>query len=194
MDRLKRWPKPVLAGCAGVLAALGVASGLTQAASTTPTPTPTTATSTTTTPTTTTQAPAKSTARTRKVTCKVALVATKSSTTAAENFGTLSCSAPLGKGVQHDTAKITATSSTAGAYNGAVTLFFNTGTLRGTYKTSFTVANKTVTYTGTLKTSSGTGDFKGVTATGTISGSSSDAVHSALTDKLTLKIPPKKKG
>ena len=190
MDRLKRWPKPVLAGCAGVLAALGVASGLTQAASTTPA----TATSTTTTPTTTTQAPAKSTAGTRKVTCKVALAATKSSTTAAENFGTLSCSAPLGKGVQHDTAKITATSPTAGAYNGAVTLFFNTGTLRGTYKTSFTVANKTVTYTGALKISSGTGDFKGVSAAGTISGSSTDAVHSALTDKLTLKIPPKKKG
>ncbi|HEY0346172.1 MAG TPA: hypothetical protein VGC59_16080 [Solirubrobacteraceae bacterium] len=192
MDRLKRWPKPVLAGCAGVLAALGVASGLTQAASTTPTsPTSTT---TTTTPTTTTKAPAKSAAGRTKVTCKVTLVATKSSTTAAENFGTLSCSAPLGKGVQHDTAKLTATSSTAGAYSGALTLFFDTGTLRGTYKTSFTVANKTVTYTGTLKISSGTGDFKGVTGTGTITGSSSDAVHSTLTDKLTLKIPPKKKG
>jgi hypothetical protein len=187
MNRLKRWPKPVLAGCAGVLAALGVATGLTQAASTTPT-------STTTTPTTTTKAPATSTAGTRKVSCKVALVATRSSTTAAENFGTLSCSAPFGKGVQHDTAKITGKGSTAGSYNGALTLFFSTGTLRGTYNTSFTVANKTVTYTGTLKISTGTGEFKGVTGTGTITATSTDAVHSTLTDKLALKIPPKKKG
>jgi hypothetical protein len=187
MNRLKRWPKPVLAGCAGVLAALGVATGLTQAASTTPT-------STTTTPTTTTKAPATSTAGTRKVSCKVALVATRSSTTAAENFGTLSCSAPFGKGVQHDTAKITGKGSTAGSYNGALTLFFGTGTLRGTYNTSFTVANKTVTYTGTLKISTGTGEFKGVTGTGTITATSTDAVHSTLTDKLALKIPPKKKG
>jgi hypothetical protein len=186
MHLFKRWPKPVLAGCAGVLAALGVATGLTQAASTTPS-------TSTTTPTTTTKAPAKATATARKVTCKVTLVATTSSTDAAENFGTLSCSAPLRKGVQHDTAKITGTGSTAGSYSGAVTFFFGTGTLRGTYKTSFTVANRTVTYDGTLKISSGTGDFKGVTGTGTITGTSSDAVHSRLTDKLALKIPPKKK-
>ena len=190
MDRLKRWPKPVLAGCAGVLAALGVASGLTQAAATTPT----TATSTTTTPTTTTKAPATSASGGRKLTCKVTLVATRSSTDAAENFGTLSCPAPLRKGVQHDTAKITGKGSTAGAYNGALTLFFSTGTLRGTYKTSFTVANKTITYDGTVKISSGTGAFKGVTGTGTITGTSTDAVHSRLTDKLSLKIPQKKKG
>jgi hypothetical protein len=187
MDRLKRWPKPVLAGCAGVLAALGVASGLTQAASTTPT-------STTTTPTTTTKAPATSTAGAKKVTCKVTLVATRSSTTAAENFGTLSCSAPLRKGVQHDTARITGTGSTAGAYNGVLTLFFSTGTLRGTYRTSFTVADKTVTYDGTLKISSGTGAWQGVTGTGTVTGTSTDAVHSRLTDKLALKIAKAKKG
>jgi hypothetical protein len=187
MDRLKRWPTPVLAGCAGVLAALGVASGLTQAASTTPT-------STTTTPTTTTKAPATSTAGAKKVTCKVTLVATRSSTTAAENFGTLSCSAPLRKGVQHDTARITGTGSTAGTYNGALTLFFSTGTLRGTYRTSFTVADRTVTYDGTLKISSGTGAWQGVTGTGTVTGTSTDAVHSRLTDKLALKIPKAKKG
>jgi hypothetical protein len=63
--------------------------------------------------------------------------------------------------------------------------------LRGTYKTSFTVADKTVTYAGTLKISSGTGEFKGVTGTGTVTGTSTDAVHSTLADKLTLKIPAK---
>lgn len=181
MHGLKRWSKPVLAGCAGVLAALGVSGGLTQAASTTPTAT-------------TTTAPARSAAGSKKVTCKVTLVATRASSRSAENFGTLSCSAPLGKGVQHDNARITGTSSTAGAFDdGSLKLFFDTGTLRGTYKTSFTVADKTVTYDGTLKVSSGTGAFRGVSGTGTITGTSTDAVHSKLTDKLTLKIPAKKK-
>jgi hypothetical protein len=38
------------------------------------------------------------------------------------------------------------------------------------------------------------GEFKGTTGTGTITGTSTDAVHSTLTDKLALTIPPKKKG
>jgi hypothetical protein len=162
-------------------------AALTQAASTTPT----TATATETTPTTTTTP--KSTAATRKITCKVALVATQPPIDAADNFGTLTCSAPLRSGVQHDTSTITRTSPGAGSYTGGLKLFFNTGTLRGTYRTAFTVANKTVTYAGTLKISSGTGAFQGVTGTGTITGTSTDAVHTALTDKLTLKIPATKK-
>jgi hypothetical protein len=188
---LKHWPKPVLAGSAGVLAAVGVASGLTQAA-TTPTSTATmpTATATATTPTKTTTK--KSRAATRKITCRAAVVATQPPIESADNFGTLSCSAPFGKGVQHDTSTITRTSRSAGAFNGGLKLFFNTGTLRGTYRMSFTVANRTVTYDGTVKISSGTGDFAGVTGTGTITGTSTDAVHSAITDKLTLKIPPKR--
>lgn len=43
-----------------------------------------------------------------------------------------------------------------------------------------------------MKISSGTGEFAGVTGTGTITGTSTDGIRSTLTDKLTLKFPPKK--
>ena len=199
MHRFTRWPKPVLAACAGVLAAVGVAGSLTQAATTTPaastTSTATTPPTTTpTTPATTTSPKTQSTTTTKQVKCKAALVATQLPIEAAENFGTLTCSVPFGAGVQHDTSTVTRTSTTSGSFGGGVKLFFNTGTLRGTYKSSFTVANKTITYTGTLKISSGTGDFQGVTGKGTLTGTSTDVLHSAITERLTLKIPPKKKS
>lgn len=202
MHRTTRWPRFAAAGCAGVLAALGAVTGLTQAAttqSTTTTPTSTTSTTsttkTTTTPTTTTPASAsKPKATTKKVSCRAALVATKApGGPSAENFGTITCAAPLGKGVHHDSSSVSRSSATAGSFAGPVKLFFNTGAIRGTYKLSFTIANKTITYSdGTMKLSSGTGAFAGVTGTGTIAGTSSDGVHSAITEKLTLKIPPKK--
>jgi hypothetical protein len=188
----------LLAGCAGVLAAIGVASGLTEAASTTPqTATATTTTPTTTTPTTPTETtPAKTTTSgtaTRRITCRAALVATQPPlSTSTEDFGTLRCAAPLGSGVQHDTATLTRTSPTAGSSAGGLKLFFNTGTLRGTYRMAFTVAGRTVTYDGTMRITSGTGAFRRVSGKGTISGTSTDAVRSTITDRLTLKIPRKK--
>jgi hypothetical protein len=190
MHRFKRWPKPMLAAGAGILAAAGVAGSLTQAATTTPS---TSTTSTATTPTTTTTTKKKSTATTRLVKCRAALVATQLPFETAENFGTLTCSVPFGRGVQHDSSTVTRTSATSGAFAGGVKLFFNTGTLRGTYKSAFTVADRTITYAGTLKISSGTGDFQGVTGRGTLTGTSTDAVHSAIVERLTLKIPPAKR-
>ncbi|MEA2127760.1 MAG: hypothetical protein QOJ85_651 [Solirubrobacteraceae bacterium] len=200
MDRFTRWRKPALAGLAGVLAALGVATSLTQAASkatTTPTATtPTTTTKTTpttTTPTTTTPKPKPAPkATTRQIKCRANLVATKPLSDSAENFGTVSCSVPLGQGLHHDTSTVTRTSSTAGSFAGGLKLFYNTGTLRGTYKMSFTVLNKTLNYDGTLKISSGTGEFAGVKGKGTIAGTSSDGVHSTITETMTLTFPPKK--
>jgi hypothetical protein len=194
VQRSTRWSKHALAGAAGVLAALGVATGLTQAQTTTSTTTtPTTTTKTTTTKTTTTpKAAPKPKATTKTVTCLERLVATKAGGSSAENFGTVTCTTPFGKGVRHDTSTLAASSKTAGSFTGGLKLFFNTGTLRGTFRMTFTVSGKTVTYDGTVKISSGTGEFAGVTGTGTTSGTSTDAVHSTITDKLTLKIPPKK--
>jgi hypothetical protein len=183
-----RWSKYAFAGGAGVLAALAVATSLTQAQTSTSTSTSTTP--TTTTKTTTTKPKPKAT--TKSITCKESVVATKAGSTSAENFGTVSCSTPFGKGVRHDTSTLAAASKTAGSFTGGLKLFFNTGTLRGTFKMTFSVDGKIVTYDGTSKISSGTGEFAGVTGTGTTSGKSSDGVHSALTEKLTLKIPPKK--
>jgi hypothetical protein len=199
VHRFTHWPKATLAGCAGALAALGVATGLTQAAAqTTTTPASTVTTTTTTPPTTTTKttttpkAAPKPKATTKQITCKASLVATKPPVDSAESFGSVSCGVPLGKGVHHDTSSIARTSASAGTFTGRLKLFFNTGTVRGTYKMGFTVANKAVTYDGTLKISSGTGEFSGVTGTGTITGTSADGVRSSLTDKMTLKFPPKK--
>jgi hypothetical protein len=201
VHRFTRWRKPALAGLAGVLAALGVATSLTQAASNATTTTTPTAATTTTTPTTTTKTTPTATtpkpkpapkATTRQIKCRADLVATKPLSDSAENFGTVSCSLPLGKGLHHDTSTVTRTSSTAGTFTGGLKLFYNTGTVRGTYKMSFTVLNKTLDYDGTLKISSGTGEFAGVKGKGTIAGTSSDGVHSAITETMTLTFPPKK--
>jgi hypothetical protein len=207
VHRFTRSLKTTLVAGTGVITALAVA-GLTQAAagggysaSTTPTATspttttPTTPTTTTTTPTTTTTTPAKPApkATTKKVTCKASLNAVRTPIDNAENFGTLNCASPLGKGVQHDSSKITRPTPTTGEFTGSFKLFFNTGTLRGSLKMTFSVAGRTASYEGTMKVSSGTGQYAGTKGTGTIVGSSDDLVHTPVTEKLTLTIPSRKK-
>jgi hypothetical protein len=209
VHRFTRSLKTTLVAAAGVVTALAVA-GLTQASpggglsaststtkttTTKTTPTTTTPAKTTTTPTKTTTTPAKSApkATTRSITCRAALIAAVTPIDNAENFGTLKCSSPLGKGVQHDSSKITRPTPTTGIFTGSFTLFFNTGTLRGSWRLTFVVATGKATYEGTMKVSSGTGEFKGVKGTGTITGTSEDLVHTALSEKLTLTIPAPKK-
>jgi hypothetical protein len=203
VHRFTRSQKTTLVATAGVVTALAVA-GLTQAApggghsATTTKTTPTTTTKTTTVPaktttTETTTTPAKVPATGTKVTCKARLIAVVTPIDNAENFGTLKCSAPLGKGVQHDSFKITRTSSTSGSFAGSFKLFFDTGTLRGSSKTTFDVTGGKATYDGTMKVSSGTGQYAGVKGTGTITGSSVDLVHTPVTETLTLTIPRPKK-
>lgn len=182
--------KAGLVALAGVATALGVAS-LTQAASddsaTAPTTTSTTKTSTTKTTTTPKAAPK---AAKKAITCKARLFATRPPVSKAEEFGTLSCASPLGKGVQHDTASVRRSGDgTKGTFSGNLKLFLNTGTLRGTYKSQFTVQSDAASYDGTIKITSGTGAFSGVKGTGTISGSSGDGLKSSLTEKLTLTFP-----
>jgi hypothetical protein len=188
----------VLVAAAGVATAIGIAS-LTQTASgqsdtarsTTETATTTTRTSTTaTTPKAKAKAKAKSAKRT--ISCKARLYATRPPVSSALEFANLSCRAPLGKGVQHNSATVSSNAErTSGSFSGRVRLFFNEGALRGTYKTTFSVASGTVAYTGTIKVSSATGDFKGVKGTGMIKGSSADGLTAALTEKLTLTFPAK---
>jgi hypothetical protein len=194
MQRSTRWTTYAIAGAAGVLAALGAVTGLTQAQTpTTPTATATVPTVTAKTTTTKKATPKPTATTTKNITCRESLVATKAAADNSENFGTVTCSTPFGKGVRHDTATLAAPVKTAGAFSGGLKLFFNTGTLRGTYHLNFTILNKVVTYDGTVKISSGTGAFARVTGSGTTAGTSDDGVHSTITEKLTLKIPPKKK-
>jgi hypothetical protein len=198
VPRFRRSLRTTLVASAGVATALGLAS-LTQAAGsddTATTKTATTKTTTTTTPTTkttpTTPTPTpKPKAAKKAITCKAAVYATRPPASSAEEFGTLSCGTPLGKGLQHNRASVTRNAdSTKGSFSGTVKLYLNTGTVRGTYKSQYTVQNATVSYDGTIKISSGTGEFKGVTGTGTLTGSSSNAIKSALREKLALTFPP----
>jgi hypothetical protein len=200
LHRFRRSLRTVLVASAGIATALGIASvtqtasgqgGSTSTTSTTST-TDTTETSTTKT-TTTPKANAKPKATKKTVSCKAKLYATRPPVSTALEFANLSCGSPLGKGVQHNSATVSANADrTSGSFSGNVRLFFDEGALRGTYKTSFDVTTGTVSYDGKIKLSSGTGDFKGVKGSGTIKGSSKDGLTSSLTEKLTLTLPPAK--
>ena len=191
MHRFRRSLRTVLVASGGVATALGIA-GLTQSASGQGgTSTSTTATSTTSTTKTTTTPKPKPEAVKRTISCKAKLYATRPPVSTALEFALLSCGSPLGKGVQHNSATVSAnTERTAGTFSGTVKLFFDEGALRGTYRTKFTVANATVTYDGTIKITSATGDFAGVKGSAAITGTSTDGLTSSLREKLTLTFPP----
>lgn len=198
MDRFRRSLRTVLVASAGVATALGIAS-LTQTASgqggastsTSTTATSTTNTSTTATTTTPQQAKPKQRTTKRTVTCKAKVYATRPPVSSALEFALLTCGSPLGKGVQHNSATVQSNAErTSGSFSGNARLFLNEGAMRGSYKTTFSVANGTVTYTGTIRIASGTGDFRGVKGTGTIRGTSSDGLTATITERLTLTFPP----
>lgn len=126
----------------------------------------------------------------KQIICRAAMVSVVTPGTTAENYGTVSCTGRgFGTGVQHDTAQLTRPSETSAALSGRFRIFLDTGTLRGTYKATVTVADEVATYKGTMKVSSGTGTLKGTTGTGTIAGTSRDAAHSTLTERLALTVP-----
>jgi hypothetical protein len=76
-------------------------------------------------------------------------------------FGTVECPARgLGKGVQHDTFKVTPTSETTGKVRGRFVQYFETGTIRGTFKLTFQATSATtLTFTGTATVTGGTGAY-----------------------------------
>lgn len=126
----------------------------------------------------------------KQIICRAAMVSVVTPGTTAENYGTVSCSGRgFGVGVQHDTAQLTRPTETTATLTGRFRIFLDTGTLRGTYKSTVTVADQVATYKGTMKVSSGTGTLRGTTGTGTIAGTSRDAAHSTLTERLSLTVP-----
>lgn len=189
--KLHRPLRSALVAGAGVATALGIA-GLTQSASGqsgTSTTATTTATSTSTTPTTTAPRPAPRASR-RTISCRARLYATRPPVSTALEFATLSCGRPLGKGVQHNRATVTANAQrTEGTFSGSIKLYFNEGALRGTFRTRFTVQNATASYDGTIRITSGTGDLRGVRGSGTIRGTSTDGLTASLRERLRLAFP-----
>ena len=77
----------------------------------------------------------KPTATTRTITCRAKLYATRPPVSSALEFATLSCGRPLGKGVQHNRATVSANAErTQGTFSGSIKFFFNEGALRGTFR------------------------------------------------------------
>gem|GEM_PF-3435416 len=132
--------------------------------------------------------------KTKNVTCNLVLFATiKQPAPTAANFGSTSCGRPFGTGVQQDSSKTMRTSLTSGSFTGPFKLFFDQGTVSGTFTIGFvttlapaTYAITGVTYKGTLKLTKGTGSFRNVRGTGTVAGTSPDAVKTALQYRLRL--------
>jgi hypothetical protein len=132
-------------------------------------------------------------AKKRQVTCKLVLYATiKQPAPTAANFGSSRCSPPLGAGVQQDSSTTTRTSPLTGSFTGPFKMFFDRGSLKGTFTIKFVTTvdaalNITgVTYTGTLRITGGSGRNRRARGTGTLTGFSPDAVRTQLTEKLTL--------
>jgi len=88
------------------------------------------------------------------------------------------------------------TSLTTGNFTGPFKMFFDTGTIKGTFNIAFvttlappvppatlpTIAG--VAYTGTLRVTGGTGAWRRIRGTGKIVGTSPDAKRTALTETL----------
>jgi hypothetical protein len=107
-----------------------------------------------------------------------------------EDFGVLNCARPFGRGVQHNTSVLSPTSATTGTLKGSSTLFFARGTVRARFALNYTISGSTIRFAGAAKVTGGTGTFKGVTGTGTLAGSSTDAgAHSLITERVKLKLP-----
>jgi hypothetical protein len=130
---------------------------------------------------------------TKQITCKLTLYATiKQPAPTAANFGAANCSAPLRNGVQRDASTTTRTSPLTGSFTGPFKMFFDRGSIHGTFTISFVTTVDAalhitgVTYKGTLKVTGGSARNKRVRGTGTITGFSPDAVKTNLTEVLTL--------
>ena len=76
-----------------------------------------------------------------KVTCALNLIAVlPPRTTTAENFGTVDCGSPFGKGVQHDSSVVTGTpgNQLTGSLRGPFEQFFDNGKLSGHFHIDYT--------------------------------------------------------
>jgi hypothetical protein len=124
----------------------------------------------------------------QKVSCSLHLQSLAAPTdTTGEAFGTSRCSGVFGSGVMHITYVATPTSATAASVTGPFTQYYDTGTVRGTFKFTLNVAaSGAVTYTGTATIATGTGAYKHTRGSGKLTGSASDAHHSALIYRPTL--------
>jgi hypothetical protein len=106
--------------------------------------------------------------------------------------GHAGCGAPLFGGVASSPFTIDA----SGDVNATYTEYLATGSLRGTYSLSITEQSPptqttfaATSYAGTVTVTGGTGVYRGVTGTGTLTCSTPDSVHLSCKEKLKLALP-----
>ncbi len=135
----------------------------------------------------------KSSAKTQKVKCStgysIAVADGQSGVLPPESsgteYGTVRCGAPLGAGIQRDTFTVPTSGDTVAKY----VMYFNTGSIHGTYDLtpqSSSLNFLATDWTGTMKVLGGTGAYKGAKGTGKMTCATNDGVHSNCTDKLKL--------
>ena len=139
-------------------------------------------------------ASSKSSAKATKVSCSVSTsiaVANGQSNVLppvaqGDEYGPAKCGSLLGAGVQKDSFTVPTSGDTVAKY----VMYFNTGTIHGTYDLtpqSSSLNFLATNWTGTLKVLGGTGAYKRVTGTGKMKCGSPDGIHTSCTDKLKLK-------
>jgi hypothetical protein len=98
-----------------------------------------------------------------------------------QDFGTITCTSPLGNGLQHDNFTMTPTSMKPLAGTGVVHFkdFFDAGTIAGTWTLKWSGSSTSdIKFTITkVSFSKGTGVFKGIAGTGKGSGQLADSTH-----------------
>jgi hypothetical protein len=121
-----------------------------------------------------------------KVACTLQLQTLAPPGSSGEDFGTVDCGS-FGKGVQHDTLAVTATSPTTATVTGPFKQFFDTGTIHGTVAlTANATSAGVVTYMGMARISGGTGAYKHVRGSAKVECSSPDGgTHNTCTVKST---------
>lgn len=119
---------------------------------------------------------AKSTSKSRRVTCDITLVTNAAPTdVTGTDFGDITCNR-FGTGVQKDTFTLTPASPSEGSATGPFKQYFDRGTVHGTYAFTYKATSPTdISYTGTFKYTGGTGAFHGVRGSGTLTCSSKDS-------------------
>jgi uncharacterized membrane protein len=133
-------------------------------------------------------------AKAKKITCSLVLFATiKQPAPTAGNYGSAKCSRPFGRGVQEDSSAVKRSSPTSGTLTGPFRMSFDRGTIKGTFSIAFvtmlapaTYAITGVLYKGVLRITKGTGAYRKVRGTGTVTGASLDAARTMLTYALRL--------
>ena len=124
-----------------------------------------------------------------KIKCKASFVNPTPTKLTGDDFAyPVTCQSPFGKGIQWTHYTETLSKSGVAAAHGPTRAWFDNGSITGSYKASGKLKPGTSTLSGTSEVTSGTGAFRGISGTGTITCKTKDAgAHLACTYVIKLK-------